>query len=117
MKIIFLFFLLAKLIYALPIELLDKHILTEKPETEYLIDKKGLLDVQSALSKREEFFKAKKERVDIDFDDAVWFRFVFKSKIGETSRWILYHNIVPIDSVEFYCIRGFGEIQKFVAGT
>lgn len=116
MKIIFLFFLLAKLIYALPIELLDKHILTEKPETEYLIDKKGLLDIQSILGKRGEFVKAKKEQIIVNSDDAVWFRFVFTDKTGDTARWFLYHSLVRFDRLEFFCVDASGEVKKFIAG-
>ena len=116
MKIIFLFFVLLKLIYALPIELLDKHILTEKPETEYLIDKKGLLDIQSILGKRGEFVKAKKEQIIVNSDDAVWFRFVFTDKTGDTARWFLYHSLVRFDRLEFFCVDASGEVKKFIAG-
>lgn len=116
MRVLFLFFLLVKLMFALPHELLNKQNFTDNLTAEYLVDKKAKMDIRAALDKRAGFLKAKRERLDVGYEDAVWFRFVFSSKISDVSRWMLYHPIIPLDRLEFYCIRSSGEVQKFVAG-
>lgn len=98
------------------LDIYDKQAVFDKPTPEYLIDFGDKLSVQDVISKKAEFVTNKKERINIDYSDSVWFRFVLHSNVGDVSRWMLYHSIIPIDRLEFYCIRASGEIQKFVAG-
>ncbi len=87
-----------------------------EPKAEYLVDKQAILSVQDVQKRKNEFLVANFGEADVNTKDAVWFRFEFKNSGTDFGRWMLYHSLVRADSIEFYCVRSSGVIQKFIAG-
>ncbi len=116
LRVLFLILLSSLFAFSSQLQLDNKQTSFERLDVEYFVDKKAKMGIQEAIIKKSEFRISNTGRLSIDYDDAVWFRFVLHSNINDVSRWMLYHSIIPIDRLEFYCIRTSGEIQKFVTG-
>lgn len=95
----------------------DKKTFIYPLKTEYLVDKGGKLSFEEAhKSDKSAFAHAQGGAVNVDHKDAVWFRLFFKSDLPMDARWILYHNVIPTDKVDFFCVRSSGAVEKFSTG-
>lgn len=115
--IIFIIFCRAFVFADSEVVLYDKKTFIHPLKTEYLIDKGGKLSFEDAYkSDALSFVAARGGTIDVDYKDAVWFRLSFKSALQTDARWVLYHNVVPTDKVDFFYIKSSGAVEQFSTG-